>query len=67
MAVLRTIKCDVKDCENQYTEPSEGEGWKGWGALQGIALDGVPNPALCPDCLEKVANFIDGGLKDGLD
>jgi len=66
--IKRTIKCDI--CGVEAIEPIDGGGWPGWGGLNGIALDGVPNPSLCPKHLAQVADFIDG-LKgesdDGLD
>lgn len=57
MAITRKIKCDV--CAAEADEPAPEAGWQGWGAIQGIALNGVPNPNLCPSCLGKVAEFID--------
>lgn len=62
MAILQVIKCDV--CGNEHREKSHGEGFKGWGMLNGITLDGIPNPALCPEHLAKVANYVDT-LKNG--
>lgn len=65
--ILRTIKCDV--CGATYTEERDGAGFPGWGALQGVALDGVPNPSLCPKHLQAAAQFVDDmrGNRDGLD
>jgi hypothetical protein len=40
-------------------EDAPNAGWEGWGQLQGIVLDGVPNPHLCPDCLGSVADYVD--------
>lgn len=62
--ILRTIKCAL--CPTTETEPEENAGWKGWGAIQGIVLDGEPNPHVCPVCLGKVAEFADG-VKHGMD
>lgn len=67
MATLRTITCDIEGCDEQFTEPSPGAGWQGWGALHGIVLNGIENPTFCPSCLEKVAVFIDEELCDGVD
>ena len=63
MAILKTIFCDI--CAAQATEPAPNSGWKGWGALHGIVLDGADNPSLCPDCLTATGNFIDA-RKNGL-
>lgn len=57
MAIVRTIECCI--CGERYTEKNAGEGFPGWGAIQGIILNGEANPDLCPDHLTKVANFID--------
>ena len=58
MGITRTIDCDA--CHVKAEEPAPNIGWNGWGALQGVELNGVQNPNLCPDCLAKVAEFIDG-------
>ncbi len=64
--ILRTIKCDV--CGSVHTEPSADDGFEGWGQLQGVCLDGVDNPSLCPQHLTDAANFIDGlRVKNALD
>jgi len=60
--ILRTIKCDI--CGAVYTEQRDGEGFPGWGALQGVILDGAANPSLCPDHLKAAADFIDGLKRD---
>jgi len=65
MAIKRTIQCDV--CGEQAEEQVANDGWLGWGALNGIALNGVPNPSLCPACLSEVANFVDKELRHGMD
>lgn len=65
--ILRTIRCDI--CGQQYTEKSDGSGFPGWGALQGIKLDDTPNPSLCPEHLAAMADHLDS-IKDkfnGLD
>lgn len=65
MAILRNIECDV--CHATQQEQEANAGWPGWGAVQGVQLNGIPNPSLCPDCLTKVMVFIDGGLKNVVD
>lgn len=68
MSVLRTIKCDVKKCNSQYVEQQAGDGWPGWGSLNGIVLDGVTNPSLCPNCLRIIAETADNlGAENDLD
>jgi hypothetical protein len=56
--ILRTITCAI--CKFRATEEKPGDGWKGWGAIQGIELNGEENPSLCPDHLKLVADFADG-------
>lgn len=53
----RTISCDI--CAATAVEPEINAGWQGWGHIAGIALDGVSNPTLCPNCLARVAEFLD--------
>lgn len=55
--ILKMIKCDVCDRREVETEP--GVGWLGWGAIQGINLNGTENPSLCPMHLALTANFLD--------
>lgn len=62
MAITRTIECDI--CPAMEVEKVANEGWAGWGALNGVAIDGKANPTLCPTCLSKVAAFTDA-MKQG--
>ena len=62
MPITQTIICDI--CGAGMTEPQPGAGFKDWGALQGVALDGVENPTLCPEDKRKLARFADD-LKHG--
>ena len=64
MSILRTIKCDV--CGKEQTEKTPNQGWSGWGALQGVKMDEIDNPNLCPEDLAKIADFIDE-VKHGVD
>lgn len=57
MAINRTIQCDICGAVEAETIPNNG--WQGWGALQGVVLDGTPNPSLCPACLSKLADLAD--------
>lgn len=66
--IKRIIKCDI--CGLEMEEPVAGAGWPGWGGLNGIAMDGVSNPNLCPEHLAATADFVDGlkeGRGDGVD
>lgn len=38
-------------------EENHGDGFPGWGALQGISIDSHDNPSLCPEHLAKIADF----------
>jgi len=65
--ILKTVTCDI--CGEDYQELRSGDGFPGWGQLQGIALDGIDNPYFCPTHLAVVANFV-SNLRDkehGLD
>lgn len=55
--INRTIICDV--CGKQQTEKTPGEGWRGWGHVNGVILDGVETPSLCPTHLAKVMEYIE--------
>ena len=59
MAILRYIKCDVEGCQETKAEEQEGHGFDGWGAVNGIALNGHANPNLCPKHLALVAEYTD--------
>jgi hypothetical protein len=60
MTIRRQIECDIPGCTAKFIETSPGEGWTGWGALQGISLNGKDNPCLCPDHLKAAAEFTSG-------
>lgn len=55
--ILRTIVCDV--CGNEYRESGAGDGFPGWSGINGVALDGIHDPKLCPECTKSVMNFVD--------
>lgn len=65
MTIKRTITCDI--CGITEAEAAPNDGWPGWGSIHGIALNGVPNPTLCPDDMARVAEFIDKELRYGVD
>lgn len=64
MSVVRQIKCDIKDCENGATEKTMGDGWHGWGMLQGKQEENIEGEIvatdlnLCPNHLDIVFGFI---------
>ena len=60
--IERTIVCGV--CGKRETEQAPEAGWPGWGALQGIVLNGVPNPHLCPEHLIVAVKAIDPTPED---
>lgn len=53
----RKVICAV--CGKERQERNYGEGWPGWGQLNGIILNGDENPYLCEDHLAMTANFVD--------
>lgn len=55
----RTVQCDIPGCDKNLEEDQFGTGFPGWGQLSGIALNGIPNPMLCPEHLHKVADAVD--------
>lgn len=59
--ITRKAICDV--CHKEEVEVAQNIGWPGWGAVQGVSLNGVDNPTLCSECLNKVMQFVDGLIK----
>ena len=57
MAIRQVIQCSV--CGKELSEEQAGDGFVGWGALQGIEMDGEANPTLCPDHLREIATLLD--------
>lgn len=57
--LLQTFKCDIAGCEAFCTETAAGDGAMGWGQVKGFALNGVPDPLLCPRHLGVLAEFMD--------
>jgi len=57
VAIRQVISCCV--CGKEEKEKSMGDGFVGWGTLQGIALNGEPNPNMCPEHLEQLATALD--------
>ena len=56
---LRTITCDITSCAAKHTEATPGDGFPGWGQLNGIVLNKAENPCLCPEHLAAIATFVD--------
>lgn len=59
MSISKTIRCEVCRMSEQAAGVGGADGWRGWGQLSGIALDGAANPELCPSCLASVAAYVD--------
>jgi len=57
MSIKQIIQCSV--CGKEEIEKETGAGFTGWGALQGISLDGEDNPTLCPIHLKSQAKSLD--------
>lgn len=59
MGIVRTITCDI--CGLTEQEPTMGEGWQGWGKLDGVVDDKRPvgSIALCPDDLAPVVAMLE--------
>lgn len=52
--ILRTIYCSVDGCNESYSEIKYGEGFPGWGLIQGYKTDtGETDSHLCPKHLKK--------------
>ena len=60
MAEVRTVYCDVPGCKEQFQEMVYGQGFPGWGAIQGIQNreTGTVQFMLCPECLNRVKKFV---------
>lgn len=68
MSLLRTIKCDIDNCDSQETETDYGKGWEGWAIIQGMSKNTKPTDrpitmedmqlTLCPEHRLLVAQFI---------
>lgn len=61
---IRIIRCCV--CGKEQRESGTGHGWPGWGSLNGVELDGEPNPDVCPDHKKPLADLLDK-MKNGDD
>ncbi len=57
MAIQRTIFCAV--CKKGEQEKERDGGFKDWGKLDGIILNGEVNPTICPRHLAHVADYLD--------
>lgn len=57
MAKLQVFICDV--CGKEHREECYGNGAPGWGAFQGIVLNGVDSPVLCIEHKTKLAEHLD--------
>lgn len=57
MTILRKAQCD--SCSVEEFEKKSGEGWPDWIVIQGVILNGANSPMFCPECRDKIMNFID--------
>jgi len=60
--IERTIVCGA--CGKREAEKTQDAGWPGWGRLEGVALNGVPNPHLCHEHLVVAVQAIDQATED---
>lgn len=59
MTIRRQIACDIPGCQEVCLEAAPGDGWPGWATFNGIALNGIDNPCLCPAHKDAAAAFVD--------
>lgn len=55
--MLRTIRCDIPNCNEVLTEELENKGFPGWGSLIGGFYNDETNSEnfyLCPQCKETI-------------
>ena len=64
----RIFTCDVPNCKAMHTERIWGEGFPGWGVLEGVGItdeaSGAPVDSaaiLCPEHLQAVKRFLTEG------
>lgn len=64
MSIARQIECDIKDCNKSATEPVYGDGWFGWGKLEGKQNENDEGKvigtefSLCPNHLDMIFEYI---------
>lgn len=63
MSLKSIIECSV--CKKTKVEATAGEGFYGWGSLQGVEMNGEVDPMLCPIHLAQVANHLDEIIESG--
>lgn len=57
MSQYRIAECDI--CKVNQTETSYGAGWPNWSIFNGITLNDIADPYFCPECTDKIADYID--------
>lgn len=57
-----TIQCSKLDCQNSHTEEVFNQGHIGWGDITGIIDEHGEKPHLCPECMAKIKEFLNGKL-----
>lgn len=59
MSIIRTARCAIRDCTARREEQQYGEGFSGWIQISGVALNGHPNPMICPRHRDIIMEFVD--------
>lgn len=60
---LRTWKCSVHECEEQYTEVSDGIGFPGWGIIEGISSPEGDRAHICPKHIGIIVKVLNGEVR----
>ena len=56
------IFCSKIGCKESHREQKFNEGHQGWGDINGIVDAGGESPHLCPKCMAKIKEFLNGEL-----
>lgn len=76
MSMLRALRCDIKGCTSAQKEEQNGNGWEGWGHIEGIKYELpavkesrpkqiITRAYVCPLCMPKLLEFINTGQIKG--
>lgn len=62
--ILKTIHCNVRNCNNEYTEKKNNEGFPGWGHIVGLQDEETNETTahLCPEHLQMIGRVLNNGL-----
>ena len=66
MTELRTIYCDVSNCEETFTEEKFNQGFPDWGHIIGLMNEetGETRAHVCPYHLQKIKGILNDGKLD---